>query len=178
MSHEHSLTILADAQQIMEYIIEKHDEYFPGTKLQLCCELGGKYLEYDGVVPKARVDLIERACQYTKDRPEEFAGIHMAYAPNDGGVAVIDPESGEMPPHMFVHVLRGDFARQTQHETENRRRMPMYDAMAQKYSRAGDNELARICYACLAEIKSEGRISQTTRNELMKALKQRGLFDE
>lgn len=172
-----NLTIWARANQIIQYVWEKHDLYYSGTKAQLACVLGGEFLDYRGAIPDPRVDRIEEAAAYTKDRPEEFSGMVIAYAPNDGGVAVVDPDMpADLPPQMLVSIVRGDMARQQQQETEMRRRIPIYQAWATSCSRSGDYELASILTKCEHEIDTDGRVRQLTRTDLFKALGARNLL--
>lgn len=168
---------LVDAKEAISFLMD-NGAYWSGTKKQFAFAL-------DWRMPNGKdadVRKVQDVCTLTRDQgelpewmQEELAGYIIAYAPSQGGMVLIDPASSDMPLHHYVHILYGDLARQQQHKTENRRRLPTWEAAAKIAFQSGDQDLARLCAQAEDQINRTGFVIDSTVQEFFKVVTSRGL---
>lgn len=160
------------AQEAVEFLIE-HDCFWPGNKADFAYEM--EWLTRDGK-PDRR--MVEDVCTLTREQDsnglaELLGGFVVSYAPSKGGMVLWT--DSEAPIDHYVHMFTGDMQRETQHRTENRRRLPYWEKAAEAASGSGDVELARLLFEARREIESTGFVSEQVTGQLMFVFQSRGL---
>ena len=161
-----NLSIYQRAEEALEYLIEcsGHTELskreFAGV---MAARHGRPWLLKNGNPNRA---LVEQVMNATRDQDvdplarEMFGGLVVAYAPNTGGLTLVDP-NGEMAlPHQ-LHMLAGDVSIQQKAKTTLRRRLPTWKAAAFAAMSAGDFDLGRLLSQIENEIDTNGVASDT-----------------
>lgn len=171
-----SMALVLKAREAIDYLIGR-DGFWEGSKGAFAEEMG--WLKRDGHPDRSLVEAVcnltrdqERSPQYVRD---QLAGFVVAYSPSQGGMTLIDPESGEMPLQHYVHILVGDMQRQRQHMTENRRRLPTWKTAGKVAANGNDQALARLCWQAENEIDRSGFVDEHTVSEMFKVFRSRGL---
>lgn len=168
-----SLQAIQRAKQAVETLIDCRYKW-NGTKEQFAIKMGW----YDSDLRPSR-RMVEEACNISRSQADwpdvraELGGLVIAYAPNEGGMILMD-WSGEMPLEHQVHFLVGDAQRQQQHKTENRRRLPAWEAAGNSAVMMNDRELSQLFFSGKNEVERTGFISDLTHQRLMQALASRG----
>lgn len=103
---------------------------------------------------------------------EELGGYVISYAPNFGGLTLLDP-TGEMPLDSLLHMLSGDIQRQQVTKTVNRRRLNSWRAAAQNAMRSGDFDLGAVLNKIENEIERTGFASDSLVDDFLKVLSAR-----
>ncbi len=122
------------------------------------------------------------ACVLTKEQdydPELKAllgGCVIAYRASRGGFVLIDP-TGQSNIAQQVAVFKGDMQRQQQHRTENRRRVPAWQALGDQMANNGDLEFANLCWQIKAEIEKTGDYSDGLISRFWQIVMSRDLVD-
>jgi hypothetical protein len=172
------------AQKAVEELIG-HGGYIPDTKAQFALRMGW-VKRGSGAVDEPDVRLVENICNLTRDLahdPESWptgaellAGYVIAYAPNKGGMTLIDPTSGDVPLAHMAHVLAGDIQKQKSVQTIHRRRQPTWAAAAAAAFSGGDIDLGRALDRGHDEIVKSGMLTDQTANLIYRLLDSRGLL--
>lgn len=126
--------------------------------------------------------LVEAVANMTRDQEmpgnemvRQFCGGYVvAYAPNLGGMTLLDP-SGELSLVHQLHMLSGDLQRQQSIKTMNRRRLSYWRAAADNAFKTGDAGLARLLNQIENQIDTSGLVTDSLVAEYMKALASRGV---
>jgi hypothetical protein len=170
-----SVRTLLDAEKARDFLIDRGG-FWAGTKAQFAFAMDWVTREND---PDRR--RVEEVCNLTRDQEhlaphvqETIGGFVIAYSPSQGGMVLIDPAGDDMPVEHYMHILAGDIARQQQHKTENRRRLPTWKKAGQAAANSGDHELARLCWQAEHEIDKTGFTSDTLHSDYFKVLIARG----
>lgn len=170
-----SLQAIQRAKDAIEVLIDCH-YIWPGTKEQFAIKMGW----FDKDLNPNR-EMVAEVCNMTRDQDEwpevkaELGGMRIAYAPSEGGMVLMDL-SGDMPLTHQVHFLIGDAQRQQQHKTENRRRLPSWEAAGNSAVMMQDRELAQLFFNGKNEIERSGFITDLTAQKLFQALAARGML--
>ena len=169
-----SIQQIQRANQAIETLIDCHYKW-NGTKEQFAIKMGW----YEGPDHHPSRRMVEEACTITRDQNDwpdiraDLGGLIIAYAPEEGGMILID-WSGDMPLEHQVHFLIGDAQRQQQHKTENRRRIPTWEAAGNAAVMMNDPELAQLFFAGKNEVERSGFITDLTSRKLFQAIAARG----
>jgi hypothetical protein len=171
-----SMVLVLKARDAIDFLIDR-DGFWEGPKADFAKEMG--WLKRNGYPDR---HLVEEVCNLTRDQErkpkyvrDQLAGFVVAYSPSQGGMTLIDPESGEMPLQHYVHILVGDMQRQRQHMTENRRRLPTWKTAGKVAANGNDQELARLCWQAENEIDKSGFVDESTISDMFKVFRSRGL---
>jgi hypothetical protein len=170
-------SVYADALRAVEVLIE-NGGFVPDTKEQFAMRCDWTKPGTGGVdVPNAR--RVADVAAFLKDTAgkgdEAFGGMTVGYSPTAGGMMLIDPGGGDaMPLDHVAHMVLGDAQRQTQHKTENRRRLPVWQQAGRAFAATGDVDMARLCWRAENEVEQTGFVSATTNADLWKACRSRG----
>lgn len=175
-----NLTLLADAQDAIDYFID-HNHFYPGSKEQFALRMGWTTGQGRGEKPDRR--RVERVCNLTRDQ-EDFpeyestlCGFVIAYSPSQGGMCLIDPTGDHFSDVEFLHVLVGDAQRQQAAKTVARRRIPMWKTVGDGFAALGELELARLFWQGEREISAEGFVSDSLTNDLFQTLRAHGYVE-
>jgi len=147
------------ALELIEFLMDR-DGFYEGTASGLATEIGW----VDAFTRKPDRRLVNDCCTLTKEQehnPELRAvlcGCVVAYRPNKGGFVLIDP-TGDSQVRQWLALFKGDMQRQQQHRTENRRRVPTWQALGDQMANNGDLEFATLCWQIKAEIEKTGDYS-------------------
>lgn len=171
------------AQKAIDALME-HGGFIADSKAQFALRMGWVKPGVGGVDEPDR-RLVEDVCNLTRDLAHDpqawpeaadlLAGYVIAYAPNSGGMTLIDPD-GDQPLHHLTHILLGDLQKQQQIKTINRRRLPSWSAAAQNAFNAGDFDLARLFSQSEDQIKRIGFVEDQTINAIFQVADSRGLL--
>jgi hypothetical protein len=168
------------AREAIEYLMECQG-HTPLSKREFADEMANRYGRpwiTSGGQPDRR--LVSDVCNLTRDQDHDptarelFGGYMIAYAPNSGGMVLIDP-SGEMALHHHLHFLAGDVQMQQKAKTVMRRRISDWKAAALSAMSSGDYDLGRLLSQAENEIDRSGFISDTLVVLYLKALTARGV---
>lgn len=180
VEHRTKLSLYERARELIEYLVE-NDGHVACTKQDLAVLLSQRFNTLQWLTLDGRGDrrLVETVCNLTRDQADDpvtqsiCAGYVAAYAPNAGGLTLVD-ESGEMPPHMALHMLQGDLNRQLAAKTTWRRRLPYWKAAAKQAALSSDADLARILWRIHDKIEETGFSTDDLVREYADALVSRG----
>lgn len=173
------LALYERTREAIEFLIES-DGHTQLTKVEFATALASRHgriwLKRDG---DGNRRLVEDVMNLTRDQDIDgvaaslFGGFVVAYAPNLGGMTLIDP-TGELGLDHQLHMLSGDLQRQQATKTINRRRISYWRAAAENLMKAGDYDLARLLSHIENEINGTGFVSDSLVADYMKALSTRG----
>lgn len=164
------------AQKAIEYLID-HDGFVECTKQQFGLIMGWHFR--DGNRDKGNERYVQDVCNVTRDQDkwpevaEALGGYVVSYAPNKGGLSLVDP-TGELPLEHLVHILVGDIQKQQGIKTTNRRRLPTWKALGSSAFNAGDQELSRLAFQAEQDIDSTGFVGESLVVALHKVVASRG----
>jgi hypothetical protein len=171
-----SMALVLKAKDTIDFLMAR-DGFWEGSKAAFAEEMG--WFRRDGAPDR---EMVEAVCNLTRDQDQQpqyaqdqLAGFIVAYSPSQGGMTLLDPESGEMPLQHYVHILAGDMQRQRQHMTENRRRLPTWKTAGRIAANGKDQDLARLCWQAENEIDRSGFVDDHTVSEMFKVFRTRGL---
>ena len=174
------LALYDRCREVIEYLIECNG-HSPLSKRELADEMADRYgrvWRTNSGEPDRR--LIADVCTATRDQDRDpfarelFAGLVISYAPNTGGLILIDP-TGEMAlPHQ-LHMLAGDMQEQQKAKTIMRRRISAWRTAALSAMSGGDFELGRLLSQAENEIDSTGFVSDTIVVLLLKMFAAKGV---
>lgn len=175
------LSLYERTRELIEYLVE-NDGHVAVTKEDLAVLLSERFNTRQWLTLEGRGDrrLVEQVCNLTRDQHEDpvtgsiCAGFVAAYSPNAGGLTLVD-ESGDMPPHMALHMLQGDLSQQQKSKTVWRRRLPYWAAAAKQAALNGDSELSRVLWRIHDKIQETGFTPDDLIGEYADALVKRGL---
>jgi len=174
------LALYQRAQEAIEFLIECNGhttltkDAFATT---MASRYGRKWLRMDG---RGNRRMVEEVMNLTRDQDIDqvaaslLGGFVVAYAPNLGGMTLIDP-TGEVTLDHQLHMLSGDLQRQQATKTINRRRIAYWKAAGECAMRAGDFKLGRLLSQVENEVNATGFVSDNLVAEYMAALGARGL---
>lgn len=123
--------------------------------------------------------LVEDVCNLTRDQADdEYAsaiccGFVVSYAPNLGGMTLLDP-SGEMALDHMLHMLSGDIQVQQKAKTTNRRRVSYWNAAGHQAFNSDEHELGRVAFQIEREIDATGMASDSLVAEFLRLISDRG----
>lgn len=174
------LALYDRCREVIEYLMECNG-HSPLSKRELADEMANRYgrawLTRSGDPDRG---LVSEVCNVTRDQDRDpvahelFAGLVISYAPNAGGLVLIDP-TGEMAlPHQ-LHMLWGDMQEQQKAKTIMRRRISAWKTCALSAMSSGDFDLGRLLSQAENEIDSGGFVSDTIVVTLLKVLAARGV---
>lgn len=173
------LRLYQRCQEAIEMLME-HDGHTTLTKYEFCEVLAHRYGNVWRKMDKTpNRRLVEDVCNLTRDQAldpvaaELFAGYVVAYAPNLGGMTLLDP-NGEMRLDHLLHLLHGDMQRQQAEKTVIRRRIPSWEAASRSAIKSGDIDLGLLLSQMQNEISSNGFVSDSLVAEFLKLVHQRG----
>lgn len=168
------------AQEAIEYLMECQGHTLLNKRAfaeEMADRYGRGWITSGGNADKR---LVEDVCNLTRDQDQDptaqglFGGYVISYAPNSGGMVLIDP-SGEMALNHQLHFLAGDVQMQQKSKTVMRRRISNFRAAGRSAMSGGDYDLVRILSQAENEIDRSGFISDTLVVELLKAFADRGI---
>lgn len=167
-------TVHSDALAAIDLLIA-NDKFIADTKEQFALRMCW-VRSNDGATDLPNVQRVHDVCALTKDRADtgEFAGMVIVYAPNSGGMVLIDPDS-ETPDFHLVHMLVGDLQRQRSIKTMNRRRIADWRQVGRSFAGADDLDMARLFWQAEDEIDRTGFVDGSTEIAIFKALRARGM---
>lgn len=119
---------------------------------------GREWLRGDGTGNRK---LVEDVCNLTRDQEDDpyakalFSGFVVSYAPNLGGMTLLDPTGDISFPHL-LHMLAGDLNRQQATKTINRRRLSYWNSAGHSALGSQEPDLARVMFQIEHEIESTG----------------------
>jgi hypothetical protein len=166
------------AMQAIEKLMDSGG-FISDTKAQFALRMGWTIPNGGKDEPDRR--RVENICNLTRDQHEwpEIAdmlgGYVIAYAPNQGGMSLIDP-TGDMPLDHLTHILLGDLQKQQGIKTINRRRLPTWKTAGESAAAQGDNEMARLFWQAEGEINKAGFVSDSVIGDIFKAARVRDLL--
>lgn len=185
-----STQLLARAQEVIEFLMER-DQRFDGTRKQFGYALAewspkpAMWLKGNG---EPDTDLIrkvfrltrETAAGYGTEEAEELLGGYMVCYSQIGRPAVllIGEHDGGMELVRYMDLIKGDLARQQQHKSENRQRVPVIQTAADIADREGFKALARALHYGENEVETHGEMSEQTISSVFKELAIVGMTDE
>jgi len=163
-----SLTGLQRAACAVEELM-KCDGFWEGSKEAFANKMGW---------PDRRA--VEEAQRITQDQDRWpaaralLSGFRISYAPSQGGMLLIGRD-GDLSLDHQLHFLAGDLQRQQAEKTVLRRRIPNWKAIGDQAAKAGELDIARICWQCANELDTHGFISDHLTGEYFKVLATRGM---
>lgn len=174
------LSLYQRCQEAIDFLIECNG-HTTLTKAEfataMAARCGRRWLKVDG---SGNRKMVEDVMNITRDQDLDptaralFSGYVVAYAPNLGGMTLVDP-SGELALDHQLHILNGDLQRQQTVKTTNRRRLSYWRAAAENAMKTSDYELARLLSHVENEIDASGFVSDNLVADYMKALTARGV---
>jgi len=173
-----NLSQLEDAKKSIEYMM-KRGGFVEYTKRQFAAAMGWYKGTGKDDPDRARV---ERMCNLTRDQDqwgwvsELLGGFAISYAPQQGGMILVD-ESGEIPLDHMWHQILGDLQLQHKAQTMNKRRLPTWRKAGSQSANNDNLELARLCWQAENEIEHTGFVTETTYVNLIKSLRALGFME-
>jgi hypothetical protein len=168
------------AQELVEFLMDA-DGFFEGTANDLAVALGWIDTLKKGKHPDRR--LVNDCCTLTREQeynPELksiLGGCVVAYRANKGGFVLVDP-TGASQVRQWLALFKGDMQRQQQQRTENRRRLPYWQALGDQMANNGDLEFATLCWQIKAEIEKTGDYSDGLISRFWQLVRTRPEFEE
>lgn len=173
------VSLLPFAQAAVQELISCNS-FFNGTKNEFALRMG--WVKPNGAIDEPDRRRVEDVCNLTRDQDdlpsfvaEALGGFVITYAPNQGGMLLIDP-SGDMPFQHLAHMLFGDLQKQQNIKTINRRRQPDWKKAGNAAMNSGDGEMAQLFWVAADQIDRTGFVSDSTLANIFKTAHVRGLL--
>lgn len=121
--------------------------------------------------------LVEEVCTLTRDQDQDpyaasiCGGYVIAYAPNIGGMTLLDP-SGNLSFKHLLHMLAGDLSQQQKAKTVNRRRVNDWNALGHQALNSMQPDLGRIAFQIEREIEATGFVSDLLVEDFLRLVNQ------
>lgn len=159
------LALYQRAKEAIEYLIGENGhtdlnkaDFAVLMAARLGPEKGRVWLMGDGTGNRR---LVEEVCNLTRDQDEDelakefFAGYVVSYAPNIGGMTLLDADGDLIFDHL-LHMLSGDMTRQEATKTINRRRLPSWNKGGHQALNSGEPDIGRIMFQIEHSIEATG----------------------
>lgn len=185
-----STQLLARAQEVIEFLMACNQRY-DGTRKQFGYALAewspkpAMWLKGNG---EPDTDLIRKVFRLTRETAAGY-GTEEAEAVLGGylvcysqiarpAVLLISESDTGMELIRTIELIKGDLARQKQHKSENRQRVPVLQLAADLADRDGFKALARQLHYGENEVESHGEMAESTISAVFKELAVLGMTDE